>query len=85
MTYLALHDVQATQAWIHDYLHAQHGVQPHQARNDATFGDLGLTSADLLQLVGTLADESGCDLEETLPFEYSTVTALAGALAALHC
>lgn len=84
MTYLALHDVQATQAWLHNYLQSHHGVEPHQAPTDATFGDLGLTSADLLQLVGTLADESGHDLEETLPFEYSTVPTLAGALAALH-
>lgn len=84
MTQLELHSVQATQAWIHNYLQAQHGVEPHQAGADVTFGDLGLTSADLLQLVGTLADESGRDLEETLPFEYSTVPTLAGALAALH-
>lgn len=77
-------EVQVTQDWIKNYLQNHCGMDQGVFRSDLTFGDVGLTSVDLLQLIEALVEASGCDLEETLPFEFPTVLGLATVLKRLH-
>ena len=75
-------DGEAIVAWLYDYLLKSHGFNEASIRDAVTFGDLGLTSAELLEMIYELSQWLGRDIEETLVFENPTINDLARALAA---
>lgn len=73
--------VEAIVAWLHDYLFKSHGLDDAIVRQAVTFGDLGLSSAELLEMIYELSRWLGREIEETLIFENPSVEELAQALA----
>lgn len=69
-------------AWLYERIAECAEVEPGALRGDIPFADLGIGSADALDIIEDLRAELGLDLEATALWNYPTIEALLAYLSA---
>ncbi len=70
------------QAWMITHLEEALELDPGELRADESFDRYGLDSTEAVNLMSSLEDWLGVELEPNLPYEYPTIDELAEHLAA---
>ncbi|MCZ0867141.1 acyl carrier protein [Dasania sp. GY-19] len=67
--------------WMSNYLESQLDLTLDWRSKSKTFGELGLSSAEVLEMVFSLSEWLSEEIDETIPFEYPTIETLSEYLA----
>ena len=69
-------------AWLREYIAGILGVPVEKIDSDASFQQLGLDSSAAVGMTGDLADWLGIEIDPAAAYDYPSIGALAGRLAA---